>query len=88
MFKPDLNMIFILLTHEKVSMQEYSVNRINEVYIFFNKIFIEKKNINCIYSILWNDVIVCFAAIELVIVLACFCDVSVTLCNVSVTLSM
>ena len=52
-------------------------SRINEVYVFFiNKIslyryFIE-KNLNFIYRILWNIVTVCFAAIELVIVLAWF----------------
>ena len=42
----------------------YSVNRINEVCFFNN--FIE-KNLNFIYSILWNVVTVCFTAIQLVV---------------------
>ena len=35
-------------------------------------IFYWKKKINFVYSILWNIVTVCFAAVELVIVLAWF----------------
>ena len=42
----------------------YSVNRINEVYVFM------KKHLLHLYSIFWNGVTICFAAIELVIVLA------------------
>ena len=47
----------------------YSLNRINGVYVFFLKNIL--KNINFIH-ILWNFVTACFAAIELVIVLAWF----------------
>ena len=45
---------------DQLYLIHYSVNRINEVYV---------KTLNFIYSILWNFVTVCFAAIELVIVL-------------------
>ena len=45
----------------------YSVNRITDVYVFSNKISLKRyfieKNLNFIYSILWNVVTVCFAAI-------------------------
>ena len=57
----------------------YSVNIINEVYVvvFFSIKYhysdiLLKKKLNFIYSILWNVVIICFSAVELVIVLAWF----------------
>ena len=42
------------------------ISRINEVYVFFNEIFFEKKNTKTSF------IIVCFAAITLAIVLAGF----------------
>ena len=62
----------------------YSVNRINEIYVLLKK---KHTHLNFIYSILCNIATVCFAAIELAIVLHGFCDVNVTLCDVNVTLS-
>ena len=47
---------------------QYSVHRIKEVCVF-NKLL---KNLNCIYSILWNVLTVCFVATKLDIVLAWF----------------
>ena len=45
------------------------------------------KNINFIYSILWNVVAVCFRQSNLLLYDHGFSDVSVTLCGVSVRLS-
>ena len=58
----------------------YSINKINEVYVFsISDILLKKKkHIDSIHSILWNIVTVCFATIELVMYWYGFCGFSVT----------
>ena len=71
----------------KIQLADYPkslISRINEIYVFFNKILLWRYFIE---KIITSFIIVCFAAIKIVIVKMVFCDVRVTLYNVSVMLS-